>query len=40
MEQTENNSFMLDVSGLLRGETRKIEIDNSIDADVDEINFL
>ena len=40
MEQTENNSFVLDVSGLLRGETRRIEIDRCVETDLDDVEFL
>lgn len=33
MENTNKSPFMLDVSGLLRGETRQIEIDSTVDFD-------
>ncbi len=41
MEKTVNNSFMLDVSGLLRGETRELKINDSVVLDDDfDVTFL
>lgn len=41
MEQTVNKSFMLDVSGLLRGDTRELVINESVEIEDDfDITFL
>lgn len=42
MEQSVNESFMLDLSGLLRGDTREIGIDMSVDIDGSDfdVDFL
>lgn len=41
MEQILNNSFMLDVSGLLRGETRELDINAQVTIDDDlDITFI
>lgn len=41
MEQSVNNSLMLDVSGLLRGDVREIAIDSAVTVDDDlDVTFL